>query len=98
MGFFKWLDKHIRASNANDFSSYRAYAEKRAAEEAAEKKQREAEEAAERARRKTLECCANCIWFMDGLRRCTEHDVSYNVASDDHYRYYCADFRWKDHV
>ena len=97
MGFFKWLDKHIRASNASDFAGYGDYSKRRDAEIAAEKEQREAEEAAEKTRMKNLECCANCTWFVELHGRCSKHDCSfspYDMAHNNHYLYYCVDF-WR---
>ena len=72
MGILKWIDRHIRQSNAEWHEGYKE----------AERK-REAKEAAEQKRLDNLECCANCEFFMSPDRgftyKCTRHNFRFDT-------------------
>ena len=90
MGFFKWLDNHIRESNENWHKDYRAEQERQRAEQEAEQRYLD-----------SIECCANCYWFKrwDGARhyRCCKRDFCFDFDEADrgkiHYKRTCKFFK-----
>ena len=77
MGFWKWLDMHMRESNENSrerAAEWERYAEenRRREREEEEKRQQQLEEEKKKSR-----CCANCRWYNYG---CTN---SWNNGKDE---------------
>ena len=90
MGFLKWLDKQLRASNEKSrerdterAESYRIWREERDAREKKEQERRQAE-------LDNMKCCANCRYagYMYGCKN------SYN-GNNDRYDQVCSEFEWK---
>lgn len=96
MGFFKWLDKHMRASNQKTFE--RMHEQNKWQQEQYSKLAAEMEE--EREKRESLaaiDACANCRFYDSVLRRCEKNGVQYFGKGEDNgsYAYTCDDFERK---
>lgn len=92
MGFFKWLDNHIRESNER---WSRDYEEGQSRERARKQAQQDYED--------SIECCANCYWFHEyscGRHYwCTKHDFCFDFddarSGGIHYKKTCHRFTKK---
>ncbi len=88
MGFFRWLADTARDSNDRAHDRNRTYQENKWRQQEAESN-----------RKKSLQCCANCMYFnrYDGqLNHCTKHDFCFNLDdvkyNEVEYNKVCGDF------
>ena len=98
MGFFKWLDNHIRESNEKWAENFDKRSEGFLDYENRRKENERARKKAEEEYLNSIECCANCYWFNHAGYRygCRRHDFEFNLSeivnNNIHYKKTCMYF------